>query len=134
MIPAPTICANCRTSHSIAVRCPTPEELAAGIMKASARLEDLGYEVIEFKVDPRIPVVELCGIRYQMELFHVMACGEPGAIFQIVDKGDGLRGVASVLGLAEMLGRVKELEGIVARKSALINRLVEEMHKRQGTA
>jgi hypothetical protein len=91
-------------------------------------------DMAELKVDPRIQIVELCGVRYQMDLFRIMSAGPPGAIFQIVDKGDGTRGLASVIGMAELLDRVKDLEGMVARKSVLIHQLVEVLHERNEAA
>jgi hypothetical protein len=57
-----------------------------------------GFEVIEFKVDPAIKIVELCGIRYQMSLFRALAESPIGAVFRVVGRSDGTVALTALFG------------------------------------
>ena len=46
----------------------------------------------------------------------------------------GIKDAAGSAADRELLERIEDLEGIVARKSALIHRLVQELHKRLEAA
>lgn len=52
-----------------------------------------GFEVTEFEVDTRIPVVVLHGIKYQMSLFKALAEDPFGSIIEIAGRDDGVVGM-----------------------------------------
>lgn len=52
-----------------------------------------GFEVTEFAVDERIPVVVLHGIKYQMSLFKALAEDPYGSIIEIAGRDAGVVGM-----------------------------------------
>lgn len=52
-----------------------------------------GFEVTEFEVDTRIPVVVLHGIKYQMSLFEALAKDPFGSVIEIAGRDAGVVGL-----------------------------------------
>lgn len=81
-----------------------------------------GSQDLVIKESDDIRTVTIFGIKYAMELFRLMGTVDIGRSFRIIARKDGI----VTLQVFDEDARIAELEGIVARKTSLINDLVAQ--------
>lgn len=112
---------------------PTDEDNAADRLKffeeRVGRVEHFNIRELVIKETDDIQLVTIFGVRFAIEYFRSIATGpiDPNLAFRIIAREDGVV-TLQTLDLAQSTRafeeRIAELEGRVARKTALINDLV----------
>lgn len=120
---------------------PTNEDNEADRLKffeeRVGRVEHFNVRELVIKETDDIQLVTVFGVSFAIEYFRAIATGpiDPNLAFRIIAREDGVVTLMSI-DLAQqhrdLDERILELEGIVARKTALINDLTARLLEKKG--